>query len=309
MNIIPKTILLTGATGFIGSHMLERLLQDEYRVIALIRGNSDARRIAHLLAHKNLQITNMDSISGIFEFSPPDIVIHMATCYKKNHSPEDIAYMIEWNIHIPTTICQLCADHGVKYFINTGTFFEYDRTVHPITESSPEKVLNLYASTKLAFANILKYYTEQYDIKALTLKLFMPYGPRDNIKLIPVAIRALLNHSPMTLSAPKHRLNFTYASDIIDAYLCGLEALPHLPSYEVVNIAHPETTSLESVVRMIEKIVGEKIDLQINPPDHLPWDSSYDGSKAKEVLGWEAKIPLEEGLRRTTSWYQENRDL
>ncbi len=159
----------------------------------LLRKDSDISRIRHCFENSNLHRITQDDMELYFSENSPDIVLHLATCYRKYHLSTDISQMISANVDLPTQICQLCATYGVRYFINTGSFFEYDFADAPITEDSREKAFNLYASTKQAFNSVLKYYTEQYDFQSLTIRLFSPYGPRDNEKLISVAIRSLQN--------------------------------------------------------------------------------------------------------------------
>jgi nucleoside-diphosphate-sugar epimerase len=194
-------------------------------------------------------------MADVFASNKPDIIIHLATCYRKYHTATDISEMISTNIDLPTQIAQLAVQHGVKYYINTGTFFEYDFSDTPLQETSREQAFNLYASTKQAFNNVLKYYTEQYDFRALTIRLFSPYGPGDNEKFIPVVIRSLEKGMEMSLVNSTQRLNFTYVEDIVDAYMLAIDKIAYLKnSYEIINVAPSESTSLIDVIRVLEQI-------------------------------------------------------
>lgn len=175
MRLEEKHIFITGSNGFIGSHLLGRLVQEGFEVTILLREGSNTSRIETLLNKSQVRRIAADHIESYFENTPPSTILHLATCYRKYHTADDIEEMIASNVTFPTQIAQLAVSHGVKYFINTGSFFEYDFTDAPLTEQSREKAFNLYASTKLAFNSVLRYYTEQYDFRALTLRLFSPY--------------------------------------------------------------------------------------------------------------------------------------
>jgi len=178
-----QTVLLTGATGFMGSHLLEALLKQDYRVVILKRSTSDTWRIAHLLDQVISYDVDLVELELAFEEQEIDLVVHLATLYRKFEESTDIDGMLRTNVSFPSQLLYSAMRHEVKGFINTGTFFEYDCSKLPIDEKAALKPFNFYAQTKLAFENILKGYAEK--IPSITLKLFSPYGEKDNQKLIP----------------------------------------------------------------------------------------------------------------------------
>ncbi|MFO0763940.1 MAG: NAD(P)-dependent oxidoreductase [Candidatus Gracilibacteria bacterium] len=299
-------IFLTGANGFIGSHLLRRLLDADYRVTTLLRSSSNTTRITELLNHPGFTQINGECMETVFIQDTPHVVIHLATCYRKYHTASDIEEMILSNITFPTQIAQLCATYGVRYFINTGTFFEYDFSDSPLIEQSRQKAFNLYASTKQAFGNILKYYTEQYFFSSLTLRLFSPYGPGDNEKFIPAVIRSIEHAMEFTLQAPNQRLSFTYIDDIVDAYMLGLERIALMTKkYDIVNIAPKETHSLIEVIHMLEKISNKKLILSVKDDSDLDiWHSSFGSNYAERLLNWHARTSLKQGLTLTYNAYR-----
>ena len=133
--------------------------------------------------------SDKNDLASIFDNYNIDGVFHLAAAYIKNRAHEDILTTVRSNIEFPTSLLDLSANNNVKYFINTGTFFEYSLDRLPLTETSDIDSLNFYSTSKIAFEDILKYYTKKYDIKASTLKLYTPYGPRDDEnKIIPYLI-------------------------------------------------------------------------------------------------------------------------
>ena len=186
---MTKTVLLTGGTGFIGCHVIEHLLDNEYKVILLKRSFSNNWRIKGFENRITCYNTDETELDEIFQNESINTIIHLATYYKKHHNPSDIDPMIRSNILFPVQLLELALKFDVRSFINTGTFFEYAHDSLPIHENSNEKPYNFYATTKIAFENILKSYSKN-GFKSITLKLFSPYGPFDNEeKIIPLLIK------------------------------------------------------------------------------------------------------------------------
>ena len=181
-DTMSKYIMLTGGTGFIGSHLLEELLKENYKVILLKRSFSNTWRIAEVLNHENLILKNLDEedLNDIFSQYAIEGILHLATYYIRSHKSDEISEMINTNINFPTQLLENAVNNNVKFFINTGTFSEYDLDASPISEDSELKAFNLYSSTKTAFEDILKYYHGKNDLICATMKLFTPYGPKDD---------------------------------------------------------------------------------------------------------------------------------
>ncbi|MGB7969623.1 MAG: NAD-dependent epimerase/dehydratase family protein, partial [Methanobacterium sp.] len=231
-----ETVLVTGGTGFIGSHVIEHLLTNGYRVILLKRSFSKTWRIEEF--KDKITCYNIDEIEldKIFRKESITAIIHLATYYKKHHTQEDIDPMIRSNILFPVELLENARKFDVKIFINTGTFFEYAYDTLPIHENSYEKPFNFYAITKLAFENILKSYTKKEDIKSITLKIFSPYGPRDNEeKIVPLLINHTIKDKEIKLSHGLQKLDFIYVKDIAEAYISSLKNISLIEEYEAIN--------------------------------------------------------------------------
>ena len=147
-------------------------------------------------------------------------------------------------------LLELAKKFGVKSFINTGTFFEYSYDSLPINENSKEKPFNFYATTKIAFENILKSYSKEYGIKCLTLKLFSPYGPFDNKeRIIPLLINHAISDNEIKLSHGLQKLDFVYVEDIADAYICCVKNISSIDEYEAIDIGTGFPYSIMDIYR------------------------------------------------------------
>ncbi len=297
-----KTIFLTGGNGFIGSHLLKALLESGYRAIISTRANSDLGRIHHLTKKVRLVDASKKSLVRTFSTEEIDCVIHLAAKYIKNHENSDgVDQMIDSNIKFPSFICQLCLDHKVKYFINTGTFFEYLQQNRPLKESSKIVPYNLYAATKLSFLEILKHYANN-GLVTVDLKLFAPYGERDNEKLIPFLIRSLVSGDKIDFSGGEQRWNFTYVKDIVEAYLLVLKNLEKFSGFQSFNVGTSKTYSIKQIVRKLENISGKKLNIywatKPYPPNEIMY-ANANSNKIYSVLSWKPRYSLESGLRNT----------
>jgi len=302
---MPETILLTGATGFLGSHLLEALLARGYQVVILKRSFSDTWRINHLLNRVKSYDLDRDATGKAFKDQQIDVVIHLATYYRKFDSGEKISEMFNANVAFPVELIEHGIRHGLKGFINTGTFFEYDCKILPVKEDTPIKPFNLYAKTKIAFENILKTYSER--IYTTTLRLFSPYGEKDNAKLIPIIIQKALKEESIELSDGLQKLDFIYSKDIVSAYLKVLEHVSDFSRvHQVFNIGSGFPTSVREVVSILEQQLKFPIKKIWGKPSKTDIPIVFaDITKAKKQLGWAPIYSIQQGLEMTIKYYKD----
>lgn len=310
-----ENIVLTWGSWFIWSHLLKKIINNNYNVFCLIRKASDLRRIKDVLGMKNFKLIYCDDIREIekvFAENKIGYIVHLATTYKKVHETDDIDAMIDTNIRLWTYLSQFAIKYWVKYFINTWTFFEYRHhqdIENILSEDSEESPFNLYASTKLSFNNILKYYTDNSNLKVITLRLFSPYWPDDNVKIIPLLIRNIISSwvEELKLSGWEQKLSFTYVDDIINAYLKCLENIEHLwNNYEIFNIWSNDVYSLKEIYEYLCEISGRKWNVIFWALPYLPNEIFYskcDNSRSKKLLGWEPRVSIKDGLSLTYNSY------
>jgi nucleoside-diphosphate-sugar epimerase len=305
-------ILLTGATGFVGSHLLYHLLNEKHQVTILKRRTSDIWRIKDSINNvSSVDIENENDLSEVISQHHIDAVIHTATLYiKRETDQEELQAMNEANITFPTLLLDAAVKTGVKYVINTGTCFEYALSDKPVSETSPIEAYNYYAATKIAFEHILSYYAKMHKIHAATLKLFYPYGEKDNKKIIPLVLQSYVHDRELIISKGEQELDFTYVGDIVKAYSRTLSYLASesYNGYTTYNIGAGKATQIKDLVSHIEQISGKKGIVHCSKP-YPPHDIMHleaDPSKAQNVLGWRATTSIEEGLKKTYNYYLHN---
>lgn len=305
-----KTILLTGATGFIGSHLLPELLEKKYKIIILKRSSSSVWRIKKLLPQ--IKSYNLDQIDLQLPFKENkiDCLIHLAAKYvKKDQDFDQIEEMVDTNIKLPSLLSHLCLQHQVKHFINTGTFFEYQTSSKPLTENSPLKSYNFYAATKTAFSQVLKQHTQKPGFKAVDFKLASVFGPKDNPKLLNFLIKNLIKGQKVDFSPGQQKWNFTYVEDTVRAYLNTIRYFSKLSNYETLNIGYDKAHSIKDIVKNLEKISGKKLNITWGAkpyPKNEIMFVNYDHSKTKKLIKWKPSYNLYTGLKKTYNYYQKH---
>ncbi len=298
-----KDILITGANGFIGSHVTYNLIREGFNVSAIVRESSDLWRLRGIEDKINFIDLSKYPIDKIFD-NNVDAIIHLASVYKKSHKNEDIGNLIESNLIFPSQLLDTAANKGVRFFVNTGTYFRYHPASFIFSENSTVYPRNFYAATKVGFESILDYYALQGKLAAVTLVLFSPYGEKDHLdKVIPYIINGALKDDVVRLSNGLQRLDFTYVEDIAEAYIKAIRYLDKNNSgHELINISSGRSYSIRDVVSIVEEIMGKRI--------RVEWGNDLDNSdtvasisKAKELLNWIPRYSMRDGLARTVRYY------
>jgi len=303
-----KHILLTGATGFLGSHLLEALIKHGYKLTILKRSTSDTWRIDQLLGQVSIFDIDQITLENVFDNNDIDVVIHLATYYRKVDLSSSVAEMLNANVVFPATLLEVSIKSGVKGFINTGTFFEYDCSVVPVEEACELNPFNFYAKTKFTFDSLL--HTYKGILNVITLRIFSPYGPKDNKKVIPYIIKNALEGNGIELSEGLQKLDFVYCDDVVNAYIRALDYIFENENVnEVFNIGSGFPTSIREIVSVLEEELKTKLKVNWESDSSYDFDIVYaDISKSIRMLGWRPRTNLREGLFKTLNYYEALRE-
>jgi nucleoside-diphosphate-sugar epimerase len=305
-----RRVLVTGATGFIGSWLTRSLLEKGFKVGIIKRDDSSPWRIEDLvnqLAVYNHDLSDTDSIHEAFVDFKPDIVFHLATYYTVEHKLAEIPTLINTNVLATVNLLEAAKDSQTKLFVNTSSCFVYKQKSTQLSETDELSPLNLYAATKLQAEETCTYYAETYALPTVTFRLFPPYGPADNErKLIPFLIKNYLQNKSPDLTTGKQQWDFIYVNDIVDAYI-RLLGNEFKGKHQVFNIGTGNAVSLREVASTIGQILGSKVQPNWGKVPHRKnevWFTSANISKANAILNWQPKTSLHQGLASTIEWYK-----
>jgi UDP-glucuronate 4-epimerase len=315
-------ILVTGAAGFIGSHVTERLLSLGHAVTgfdnfnpfydpAIKRRNLFAARQSSQFTLMEADLRDADALLDCTTRHPIDAVIHLAAMAGVRPSIEQPALYSAVNIQGTVNVLEACRAGGISRLIFASSssvyganreipFRESDRVDHPI---SP------YAATKKAGELLCHTYHHLHGISIACLRFFTVYGPRQRPDLAIHRFTDLIEKGqPLPFFGDgSSRRDYTYIDDIVQGVLGALHWVEagSAPRYDVFNLGESHTSSLDDLVRLLENALGKKATLKRLPdqPGDVPITFA-DVSKARQLLGYAPKVGMEEGLARFVDWYR-----
>ena len=313
-------ILVTGAAGFIGSHVCEHFIETNHCVTGI--DNFDDFYSAEL---KNLNLTKLykdnkfqfqkidirDSkgLNSIFDSYKIDIVIHLAAKAGVRPSMDSIAEYYDVNVNGTVSLLECMRSHGVKkmIFASSSSIYGNNKKV-PFSETDTvDNPISPYAATKKSGELLCHVYSHLYEFDITCLRFFTVFGPRQRPDLAIHKFTRLIDIGkpvPFYGDGSTSR-DYTYVDDIVNGIKC---AVNYLNGYRIYNIGESKVINLKSLVETIELILGKKAILNYLPMQQGDVDKTYaDISKAKEEIGYDTKYDIEIGLREFIEWYNLNK--
>ncbi len=288
---MAKCILLTGATGFLGSHLLAALLRQGFKVAILKRSTSDFWRITPLLEQINSYNIDQEPIEKAFDEQGIDAVIHTACCYGRNGEP--LSQVVETNLMFGLRLL----DTAITY--NTETFFNTDTLLH--------KQLNAYTHSKKQFVEWLE--QQSAKIRVINLKLEHMYGPKDDRKkFIPWLVDRLLTQaSEIKLTKGEQKRDFVYIDDVVSAYLHLLQSGHSLDTFSEFEVGAGETLAVRDFVQQLVSALEVKTGLEFRDRlvfGALPYREGEPMKISADIaslvqLGWSPCTSLTVGISKT----------
>jgi len=301
-------VLVTGGAGFIGSHLCDFLLTRGCEVVCmdnLLTGSTD--NIAHINDPRFLFVQH-DVTNYIVVGGPLDYVLHFAS----PASPIDYLELPIQTLKVGALgthkALGLAKEKRAKFLLASTSEVYGDPLVHPQREDywgnvNPVGPRGVYDEAKRFAEAMVMAYHRVHGLDARIVRIFNTYGPRMRLtdgRAIPTFVRQALRHEPLTVFGDGSQTrSFTYVSDLVE----GIWALMQAPVNEPVNIGNPREMTLLQLAKQIVQMSGSRSEIVFRPlPTDDPKVRQPDITKARRLLGWEPKIEVEEGLRRTIDW-------
>lgn len=290
-----KVALITGGTGFLGTHLCARLLEKDYKIVLFVRSTSDTNFLSKFPKEK-VVICQLDKdfnvIDKIVEEYRPFITFHLAAAFDRGDTNIEIMNLINTNILFGTILLNSLIKYDCKKIINIGTYWQNfkDETYNPF---------NLYAATKQSFQDIVKFYEEEYGLQCITLKLCDTYGVNDNRKKIMNLLKqAYIEDKELNMTKGEQYLSLTYIDDVVDGILLATEyVMKGQYCGKTFFIANESLIKLKDLVSIIEKNVNKKLKINWGAITYREREvmKSYIGDILPD---WKIKVSIYEGVER-----------
>ena len=308
-----RTYLITGATGFIGSCLLRKLINNGEKVNIIIRKEAKLWRIRDILNKVTCytsDLSNSDELKRIFETVRPNIIYHLATygAYSYQNEPDKI---IQTNILGTWNLLKAASTIKYELFINTGSSSEYGFKKLPMKETDLLEPASYYAATKCSQTLLCFHIAREEKKPIVTIRPFSVFGPYEEpTRFIPTLMKSLYYKESIKLVSPEIVRDYIYIDDLINAYLL-IGRLKEFPG-EVFNIGTGIQSSIKEVVETAVRITGKTTDFQWGALNRRMWDTANwraDIDKAKKILGWFPTIDLQKGLSLMWGWFKDHHSI
>lgn len=283
-STITGPVLVTGATGFIGRHLTEALVGQGVDVHAVVRRGSARRTAPGVVAHV-LDDTVREIAPLVTELRPASVV-HLATLFAAQHTPDQIERMIDANVTFGTALAEGCSEVGARLVHATSAWQHVDGAAY-----SP---VSLYAATKQAFVDVLQYYTDVRGLVCAELCLFDTYGPRDDRhKLVWLLLEHAASGVALPMSSGRQLIDLTHVSDVVEAV--GVALTGAVDSRRLtVRSGAPRT--VRQLVELVGDVTGRPLDVAWGARPDRPREMTSDWDVPGTETGWRPRVPLEAGI-------------
>ena len=300
-SIHQKRVLITGVTGCIGANLAQKCVQEGACVFGIIRGNSNTWRINHLRERMELNVADLadfEAVRRVIEEVDPDYLFHCAVERSTN-----LREAILGNVLGTANLLKASEGQPALRFIHMGSSQEYGPRERPLSETDSLSPVTPYAAVKVSCSLLVQQAARNGRV-AVILRPFHVYGPWElSRRLIPTAIRSVLNGNSLDLTAPGICHDYVFVDDVVEACLDAVQK--EGISGEAFNIGTGINTTNEEIVRLVCELTERRLDVNIgayeaHSTDRTHW--SADVEKAERLLGWKARHTLRAGLEKTIDW-------
>ncbi|HUB78609.1 MAG TPA: UDP-glucuronic acid decarboxylase family protein [Bryobacteraceae bacterium] len=304
-------IIVAGAAGFIGSHLCDRLIADGHSVVGLdnfLTGKPD--NLAHLSGQPRFEFLEQDITAPFSLSGPVDAVANLASPASPKDYLEHPIETLDVGSAGTRRMLELAREHGARFLLTSTSECYGDPLVHPQVESywgnvNPVGPRSCYDESKRFAEAMTMAYHRKHSVRTNIARIFNTYGPRmklDDGRVVPAFLDQALHGRPMTVFGNGSQTrSFCYVSDLVD----GLIRLMLSDERYPVNLGNPREMTILEFAEHIRRMTGAASEIVFEPlPEDDPKQRKPDIGKARRLLGWEPRVPLEEGLRHTVEFFR-----
>lgn len=291
---MQKKILITGSTGFVGRHLVKKLLQDGCSILEITRKKEKSFRLFGNATSK-VVVSDIDFENKISKFNP-NIVIHLAAHLTPSDKYEDIKKLIDSNILFISKLLNTVSRLDLDLFINTGTFAEYSNGDN---EYSPAY---FYSATKTASRSIVNYYTNTHNFRQCTVVPYTIYGGEsESKKIIDLILESTESQRKLELTAGDQVLDFIHIDDVVSFYRCLIHNASKILDESNFKLGTGKGHNLKEVADIVESLTDKKTNISWGAKDYRKCDVMHAVADLDEInnqLTWSPQISIINGLER-----------
>ena len=316
---IGRRVAITGAGGFLGSHLCERLVRAGAEVRALVHYNSrgSCGALDHAPLARDMEIVpgdvrNAEQMDRFVQGT--EFVFHLAALTTVPWSYEVPGSFVQVNVEGTLNLLEASRKAGIARFVQASSSQCYGTARQvPITEDHPLQAQSPYSATKIAGDKLVEAWHRTFGLPTITLRVFCTYGPRQSVRnIVPTIITQLMRGPKIHLGNLHPSRDYNYVEDTIEAYVLGAQA--EGVDGATMNVAGSSEIRIGALAELIARLMGTDIEIELDPRRARPPGSEVerllgDSSQALTRLGWRHQVELEEGLLRTIAWYRAHADL
>ena len=315
-----KMILVTGGAGFIGSHVCDKLLTLDHKVVCLDNFNDyydpqiKRKNISHNLENPNyfleeVDIIDVDNLKKIFLKHKINKVIHLAARAGVRPSIKEPQLYFDVNVSGTQNLLDLSRQYNVKTFIfgSSSSVYGNNKKIPFSEEDKVDNQVSPYAATKKCGEVLCNSYSQLFDINIVCLRFFTVYGPRGRIDMAPYKFTKLISEGKTIemYGDGSSRRDYTYVEDIVSGII---SALDKNYKFEIINLGNFHSIELKKFISIVENTVGKKANIVQKPMPIGDVNITYaDISKAKNLLDYKPKTSIEEGMKKFVEWFQRSK--
>ncbi len=309
-----RRVLVTGASGFIGSHLTEAAVRAGANVKAFVRYNSRNDygwlEVTDLDLRRDIEVfrgdlANPEAVRGAV--SGCEVILHLGALIPIPYSYRHPREFVTANVEGTLNVLEACRAEGVSRIVHTSTSEVYGTALRvPIDEGHPLQAQSPYAASKVGADKLALSYYQSFDAPVVIVRPFNTYGPRQTARaVIPTIITQALTRDRIELGALQPTRDFTYVEDTVRGIMSCAESAG--VEGEEINLGTGTEVSVADTAARILEILGREVPIveagdRLRPPNSEVERLVADTSKAMQLLGWRAAVPFDEGLRRTIDW-------
>jgi nucleoside-diphosphate-sugar epimerase len=287
-------LLISGATGFIGAHLITRLQKEKHTIFIVVRPSTKQETLPKKI--KTYVFDNdIENLTTFMQKEKFDGVIHLASLFLAQHTSEDIKNLIDSNVFFGAALLQAATKSNTPWFINTGTFWQHykNKAYSPV---------NLYAASKQAFESLAQYYVETTTINFVTIKLSDTFGKNDTRpKIFNLLTKLRTTGETLLMSPGKQVLDISYIENVIDGYMRMITLLSGKDGASLRGksfaISAKKKLTLQQLVKVFEKVTKSKLSISWGGRPYRDREVMVPWNKGTPIPGHKQTYSLEDGIR------------